>query len=93
MFHSILRTVAKEATIAQQVLHIIRRRKAIRSGRLRLRSSLTQELGFDTVDIVDIILEVERRFSITIPDEVPLIHVNDFVRFVTAHAPVTRQAA
>ena len=93
MFHAISRAKASQATVAQQVLHIIRQRKAIRSGRLRLHSSLTQELGFDTVDIVDIILEVERRFSITIPDEVPLIHVGDFVRFVTAHTPITRQAA
>jgi acyl carrier protein len=93
MFHTIPRTAASQATVAQQVLRIIRQRKTIRPGRLRLHSSLAQELGFDVVDIVDIILEVERRFSITIPDEVPLVHVDDFVRFVAAHAPVARQAA
>ena len=93
MIHSLTRTAADHAAVAQQVLRVIRQRKAIRPGRLRLHSSLGQELGFDTVDIVDIILELERRFSITIPDEVPLVHVDDFVRFVTAHAPTTRQAA
>ncbi|MBD2766946.1 acyl carrier protein [Hymenobacter sp. BT664] len=95
MVHSLTRGTAAQAqaAVAQQVLRVIRQRKAIRPGRLRRHSSLSQELGFDTVDIVDIILELERRFSITIPDEVPLVHVDDFVRFVAAHAPAMRQAA
>ena len=50
-----------------------------------MRSSLRKELGFDTVDIVDIILELERRFNITIPDEVPFVNVEDFVQYVAAH--------
>jgi len=71
--------------VARQVLHIIRQRKAIQSRCLRLRSSLRKELGFDTVDIVDIILELERRFNITIPDEMPFVNVEDFVQYVAAH--------
>jgi acyl carrier protein len=36
--------------------------------------------------LIDIILELERNFSITIPDEVPLTTVGDFVRYVREHA-------
>ena len=79
--------------IAQQVLRLIRHRKAGPARYVRLGSSLRQELGFDTVDIVDIILEVERHFQITIPDEVPLAHVADFVHYVAAQAPAERPAA
>ena len=73
------------AAIKQQVLRIISKRKAIKAARLRVGSSLSRELGFDTLDVVDIILELERSFHITIPDEVPLSTVGDFVNYVSMH--------
>ncbi|GAB2789163.1 acyl carrier protein [Hymenobacter luteus] len=79
-------TTTAPKSIQQQVLRIISKRKAIKAGRLRIGSSLSQELGFDTVDVVDIILELERNFHITIPDEVPLATVGDFVDYVASHA-------
>ncbi|SMB86008.1 conserved hypothetical protein [Hymenobacter roseosalivarius DSM 11622] len=81
------------STIEQQVLRIISKRKAIKPTRLRIGSNLSRELGFDTVDVVDIILELERSFKITIPDEVPLSTVGDFVSYVTSHTPGVRQVA
>ncbi|GGG46000.1 phosphopantetheine-binding protein [Hymenobacter sp. 5516J-16] len=79
-------TTTAPKSIQQQVLRIISKRKAIKARRLRIGSSLSQELGFDTVDVVDIILELERNFHITIPDEVPLATVGDFVDYVASHA-------
>jgi acyl carrier protein len=78
-------TTTAPGSIEQQVLRIISKRKAIKPSRLRVSSNLSRELGFDTVDVVDIILELERRFKITIPDEVPLNTVRDFVRYVASH--------
>lgn len=80
-------------SIEQQVLRIISKRKAIKPTRLRIGSNLSRELGFDTVDVVDIILELERSFKITIPDEVPLSTVGDFVSYVASHTPAVRQVA
>ena len=77
---------AHTPTIEQQVFRIISKRKAIRASRVRKTASLSRDLRFDTVDVVDIILELERNFSIVIPDEVPLYTVGDFVRFVRDHA-------
>ncbi|MGI4865059.1 MAG: acyl carrier protein [Janthinobacterium lividum] len=73
-------------TIEQQVVRIISKRKAIKAVRLRRTASLSRDLRFDTVDLVDIILELERSFHIYVPDEVPFNTVGDFVRYVTAHA-------
>lgn len=73
-------------TIEQQVLRIISKRKAIKTVRLRRTASLSRDLRFDTVDLVDIIIELERSFHIYVPDEVPFNTVGDFVRYVTAHA-------
>jgi len=79
-------TQAGPKTIEQQVLKIISKRKAIKTVRLRRTASLSRDLRFDTVDLVDIILELERNFHITVPDEVPFYTVGDFVRYVSAHA-------
>lgn len=79
------------ADVAQQVRLLISRRKRVRMSRLRVVTQLTSELHFDLVDVVDIILEVERYFHLTIPDEVPLHTVGDLVTYVRAHrlAPAT----
>ena len=79
-------TATTPKTIEQQVLRIISKRKAIKAVRLRRTASLARDLRFDTVDVVDIILELERNFHIIVPDEVPFNTVGDFVRYVTAHA-------
>lgn len=71
--------------IENEVIQIISKTKEIRPGRLRPTANLSQELGFDTVDVVDIILELEKNFQIIIPDEVPILTVGDFVDYVSSH--------
>lgn len=83
---TVLTSTSPAPAIEQQVLRIISKRKAIKAVRLRRTASLSRDLRFDTVDVVDIILELERNFHITVPDEVPFHTVGDFVRYVTAHA-------
>ncbi|MFD2719650.1 acyl carrier protein [Hymenobacter monticola] len=73
---------APTKVLEQQVLCIISKRKAIKTARLRRSASLSRDLHFDTVDVVDIILELERNFHLTVPDEVPFYTVGDFVRYV-----------
>lgn len=89
----VISTTTAPKSIQQQVLRIISKRKAIKARRLRIGTDLSREFGFDTVDVVDIILELERNFHITIPDEVPLATVGDFVKYVVSHTPARQQAA
>jgi acyl carrier protein len=89
----VISTTTAPKSIQQQVLRIISKRKAIKARRLRIGTDLSREFGFDTVDVVDIILELERNFHITIPDEVPLATVGDFVNYVVTHTPAQQQAA
>lgn len=89
----VISTTTAPKTIQQQVLRIISKRKAIKARRLRIGTDLSREFGFDTVDVVDIILELERNFHITIPDEVPLATVGDFVKYVVSHTPARQRAA
>ena len=77
--------------IENQVIKIISKTKEIKPSRLRFSANLSREFGFDTVDVVDIILELEKNFKIVIPDEVPLTTVGDFVDYVSSHT--MRQAS
>ena len=75
----------KTQTIAHEVIKIISKTKALKPSRVRQTSNLSNDLGFDNLDVVDVILEVEKNFKITIPDEVPLRTVGDFVSYVSSH--------
>ena len=75
----------KTDRIASEVIRIISKTKSVKPSRLREHSDLTRDFGFDNLDVVDVILEVEKKFQITIPDEVPLSTVGDFVRYVSSH--------
>ena len=77
-------------SIQNEVIKIISRTKEIKPSRLRTSANLSK-FGFDTVDVVDIILEFEKNFHITIPDEVPIDTVGDFVNYVSSHT--MRQAS
>lgn len=87
----IMRTQPLPENIANQVITIISKTKEIKPSRLRNSANLSRELGFDTVDVVDIILELEKKFHIIIPDEVPISTVGDFVNYVSMHT--MRQAS
>jgi len=71
--------------IEHQIINIISKTKEIKPSRLQAHANLSREFGFDTVDVVDIILELEKSFKITIPDEVPIDTVGDFINYVSSH--------
>ena len=72
--------------IEQEVIRIISKTTKVKPSRLQADASLEQKLGFDTLDVVDIILALEKSFQIVIPDEVPINTVGDFVTYVADHS-------
>ncbi|ALJ00015.1 acyl carrier protein [Rufibacter tibetensis] len=72
-------------SVTQKVVKIISKVKRIQPSRLRISSDLSKEFGYDTVDLVSIIWELEKSFQIEIPDEVPLQTVGHFVEYVSNH--------
>ena len=74
-------------TLLQQVRRIISRLKGIARRQLRATTDLLREFGLDARDMVDIILEVESYFSLTIPDEVPLRTPGDFAHYLRQQLP------
>lgn len=62
-------------------MHIITSIKKVSPNRLLKVRDFTK-LDFDIIDVVDIILAVERRYHLSIPDEVPVYSIDDFVNYV-----------
>jgi acyl carrier protein len=73
----------RQRAIEKEIVKIISKKKVISPSRLRANSNLSHDFGFDTCDLVDIILELEKNFQIVIPDEVPIHTVGDFINYVT----------
>ena len=77
--------ITTNKAIEQEVIRIISKTTKVKPSRLQSDASLEQKLGFDTLDVVDIILALEKSFQIVIPDEVPINTVGDFVTYVADH--------
>ncbi|WP_238395770.1 acyl carrier protein [Pontibacter pudoricolor] len=68
-------------SIQKEVVKIISSVTKINKNNLLEVRDLTK-LGLDIIDVVDIILKVEKTYHLTIPDEVPVYTVDDFVNYV-----------
>ncbi|SFH05376.1 acyl carrier protein [Pontibacter chinhatensis] len=68
--------------IQNEVVNIITSVTNINPNRLLQVRDLTR-LGLDIIDVVDIILQVEKTYQLTIPDEVPVYTLDDFVNYVS----------
>ena len=53
-----------------------------------MESSITDDLGADSLDVVDIIMSLEDEFGLEIPDEEveSIKTVEDIVRYIEAHS-------
>lgn len=58
-----------KASTADEVFRIVSEQLSIDTSKLTRESSLTQDLGADSLDTVEIIMEVEDEFDINITDE------------------------
>ena len=55
--------------IAQKVKSIIVEKLGVEEGEVTSEASFTNDLGADSLDTVELIMEFEKEFNITIPDE------------------------
>lgn len=80
MMHVLSNSITRD-TIQNDVSKIIGRLKHINPVDLSSNRGLW-EYNIDIVDVVDIILAVEKKYNITIPDEVPVYSIDDFVAYI-----------
>ncbi|WP_114784331.1 phosphopantetheine-binding protein [Botryobacter ruber] len=67
--------------IRTEVVKTISSLKKVAPQRLKSVNNLI-DLDFDLLDVVEIILKLEKKYNLTIPDDVPVYSVDDFVNFI-----------
>ncbi len=73
--------------IEKEVVRIICAATRISPSQLLKIRDLT-ELGVEILDVVNIILRLEKTYQLTIPDEVPVYTLDDFVQYIYSHQTV-----
>lgn len=65
------KTTGKEAKdpIVEKVTAIIVDKLSVEEEKVKADASFVNDLGADSLDIVEFVMEVEKEFNITIPDE------------------------
>ena len=64
-----LNTISKMANVADRVKKIIVDKLGVDEGEVTAAANFTQDLGADSLDTVELIMEFEKEFDVSIPDE------------------------
>lgn len=71
-------------TIEERVRATIVDQLGVDSGKVKLNSSLVDDLGADSLDIVELVMAMEEEFDLEIPDEEAekIKSVGDVIKFI-----------
>ncbi len=74
-------------TTFEKVKEIVAEKLGVKPEMVTEDKSFVNDLGADSLDVVEFIMEVEKQFDITIPDEdaTKLEKVGDAVKYIDAH--------
>jgi acyl carrier protein len=75
------------ATIEQKVKSIIADQLGVGEEEIKATSSFIEDLGADSLDIVELVMAMEEEFEVEIPDEEAenIKTVQDAVNYITTH--------
>jgi acyl carrier protein len=75
------------ANIEQKVKAIIAENLGVNADDIKITSSFIDDLGADSLDIVELVMQMEEEFEVEIPDEEAenIKTVQDAVTFITTH--------
>lgn len=60
----------KKDNISNRVKHIVAKYLGVEEEKVKESSDLADDLGADSLDTVELILQIEEEFAVEIPDEV-----------------------
>lgn len=76
------------ADVEAKVKEIIVNKLGVDDGQITPEASFTNDLGADSLDTVELVMEFEKAFNLQIPDEdaEKIATVGDAVRYITSKA-------
>ncbi len=75
-------------TTFEKVKKIVAEKLGVDEAKVTEKAAFINDLGADSLDVVEFVMEVEKEFNITIPDEEAgkMATVGDAVKFIEAHS-------
>ncbi len=82
-------------TTFEQVKKIVADKLGVDEAKVVESAAFVNDLGADSLDVVEFVMEVEKEFNITIPDEEAgkLVTVGDAVKYIDAQKAKAAPAA
>lgn len=76
-----------EKSITERVTQIIADKLVVDESEITTEANFKQDLGADSIDLVELIMEFEREFALSIPDETAedIQTVGDAISFLENH--------
>ena len=76
------------STVAEKVKSIIVEQLGVEADEVTSEASFIEDLGADSLDIVELVMAFEEEFGIEIPDEdaEKIARVNDAVSYIEQHS-------
>lgn len=77
----------KEPEVEQRVIHVVQNFAKVDSTKVNRNAHFINDLGLDSLDEVELLMQIEDEFAIEMPDsEVEKIHsVDDAIKYLAAH--------
>ncbi len=75
------------SSVAVRVLEIVKEQLGLEDSEISLDSAFIEDLGADSLDIVELIMAMEEEFGVEIPDEDAefIIKIQDAVNYIESH--------
>ncbi|MDX1903514.1 MAG: acyl carrier protein [Thermonemataceae bacterium] len=76
------------SSIAEKVKSIVIDKLGVEPADVAFEASFSNDLGADSLDQVELIMEFEKEFNISIPDEIAekIVTVGDAIKYLEANA-------
>jgi acyl carrier protein len=80
--------MAEDTTLVQRIKAIIIEKLGVEESEVVAEAEFIKDLGADSLDTVELIMEFEKAFDVTIPDEQAekFTTVGKAIEFIQAHA-------
>lgn len=86
--------IGDDSTLQTRVVTLLSNQLRVKTEECTMDSTLQNDLGADSLDIVEVAMAIEDEFKLAIPDEVvpTLKTVGDIVTYISESATATRNA-
>jgi len=68
--------------ILEKVCSIVSEQLSVEAGEVKSDSNFQNDLGADSLDIVEITISLEAAFSTDISDDIEVVYINDLVKYI-----------